>query len=263
MRKGALGLILLFSILLLISVYAEEITVDSNLQTVDKDTPFFKRSQENELGVQCPLKMVKLTNCPQIKVPPKVEAAVLYYGEIKLGSPLQTYGIIVDFEGKNKGLWVDSNGDGDFSREKFYQIFQSDRYPGVNVYYSPEPLLFQVTYSLSTGDFKIPLQFDLLFLLISRVGHDDRFYLRNRTWLTGSIEDNGEELRVALVDTNDNGNYNDPEDLFFVDQNYDLNFDAKEGKELKRADTIKLKSKARYKVNFQFLPQKLILEGKR
>lgn len=250
--------------LLLIPVYADETSLEFNLQTVDKDTPSFKRVKENELGRQYQLKMVKITNSPLIKAPPpNIEAAVLFYGEIKLGSPIQTYGILVDFEGKDKTLWLDSNADGDFSQEKPYQIFKSDRYPGANVYYSPEPIMFQVTYSVAGQAVKIPLQFDLPFLTISRVGHGDYVFLRTRTWLTGSIEDKGEELRVALVDVNDNGLFNDPEDLFFVDQNYDLNFSPQEGKELKKANTIKLKSGTRYQVNFQLLPQKIILVGKR
>jgi hypothetical protein len=256
-------LLYLLTLLILIPVYAEETALEINLQAVDKDTPSFKRAVEKELGSEYQLKMVKIKNYSQITVPPNTEAAVLYYGEIKLGSPVQTYGILVDFEGKDKVLWVDSNGDGDFSQETPYQIFKSDRYPGVNVYYSPEPIVFQVTYSVAGQAFKLPLQFELPYLLISRVGHADHFFLRTRPWLTGSVDDNGEEIRVAVVDANDNGNYNDPEDLFFVDQNYDLNFDIKESKELKKVKTIKLKSKNRYQTDFQFLPQKIILVGER
>jgi hypothetical protein len=77
------------------------------------------------------------------------------------------------------------------------------------------------------------------------------------------VEDNGEELRVAIVDVDDNGNYNDPDDLFFVDQNFDMNFEVKEGKTIKKAGSFKLKNKTRYILDFQFLPKKIMVEGKR
>jgi hypothetical protein len=262
MFKRNFRLLCLFTALILTPVYADETLLELSLQTVDKEAPSFERAEENALGKDYSLKMVKISNCPQIKVPPHTDATVLYYGVITLGSPVQSHGILVDFEGKNKVFWVDSDADGDFSQEKIYQIFKSDRYPGLNVYYSPEPVMFQVAFSLAGEDFKIPLQYNMPFLLISRVGHGDKFFLNARTWLTGSVEASGEEIRVALVDTNDNGNYNDPDDLLFVDQNYDLNFSAKEARKLKDIKTIQLKSKARYQLDLQFLPQKIILTGK-
>jgi hypothetical protein len=113
--KNNIWLFFFLAIFTLISIiYAEGTALELNLQTVDKDTPFFERVKEKELGVKQQLKMVKVANCPQVSVPPATEAVVLYYSEVKLGSLQQNYGILVDFEGKDKLLWVDSNADGDF-----------------------------------------------------------------------------------------------------------------------------------------------------
>ncbi len=260
--KNNYCLLYLFLLFLLVPAYAEETFIELNLQVVNRDTPVFTRPQEHKLGNEYRLKLMKIVNSQQISLPPKTEALVLYYGEVKLGFPVQNYGVLVDFEGKEKTLWVDSDADGDFSEEKSYPIFKSDQYPGINVYFSPEPLEFQLADSVKGQTVKIPFQYDLPFLIVSREGHGDYFFLRSRTWLTGSVEDNGEELRIALVDTNDNGVYNDPEDMFFIDLNHDLNFSPDEGKALNKGVTFKLK-KTRYRMDFQFLPEKIILEGKR
>ncbi len=262
MRHRSTWMLFLCIGFLLSPVLAEDTFQDIqelDLQAVHKDTPNIERTKDSEWGSRHNLKMVKVQNQPQIKTPPVTEAAVLYYGEIQLGIPAKSYGILVDFEGNDKVLWVDSNADGDFSQEPAYQIFKSDRFPGANIYYSPEPLVFQTSYSFNNQLFDIPIQFDLTYLVVSRVGHADFFHLKTRTWLIGALEDNGEETRLAVVDTNDNGYFIDPEDLFFVDENYDLNFSDKEGKPLKKIKKIKLKSGMRLTPQFESIPGKLIL----
>jgi hypothetical protein len=63
---------------------------------------------------------------------------------------------------------------------------------------------------------------------------------------------------VAIVDTNDNGLYNDSEDLLIIDEDYDLNFSINESIVLAKTKTITLQSE-RWNIDYQFLPEKLIL----
>ena len=58
-----------------------------------------------------------------------------------------------------------------------------------------------------------------------------------------------------MVDTNDNGFYNDPEDMVFMDLNHDLNFGPDESKALKKGVTFKLK-KSSLQTGFSISPGK-------
>lgn len=240
-------------------INAGETGFEIELKPVHKDTPIFTRSKDNEYGRKHSLKMVKVANNPQISVPPDTEAFVLYYGRVKLGLPEKEYGILVDFEGKDKYLWVDSDADGDFAEESPAQIFKSDRYPQVNVYYAPTPLTFQTGFTTDNHVYHTALQFDLPYLLIARTGREDVFYLTTRTWLYGELTLEDTEVYFALVDTNDNGIYHEPDDLVFVGLD-DLNFTAQKGIPIKKFKSFKLKSKSRYQIDFGGCPEKLIIK---
>jgi hypothetical protein len=230
------------------------------LRQVQIDTPFFKRLEANEHGAVYSIKMVKIREFSKIITPPATTANILYYGEIKLGLPPVNYGILMDLEGKDKLLWVDSNADGKYAGEKPNPLYESDRYPRINVYYSPMPLVFKVKYMLASFSFETPLHFDLPYLIVTQAGFNDFFSLKTRTWLTGVIGSGRDELRIALVDSNDNGFYNDPEDLIFIDTDYDLNFSVDESKALKSLKSIRLNSNESYRIEFLYTPEKLILK---
>jgi hypothetical protein len=166
---------------------------------------------------------------------------------------------LIDFEASNKALWVDSQANKDYQNKPVYEIFKSDRFPGANIYYSPNPLEFEVKYQFSGHAYQTRLDFDLTYLIVARAGFEDYFRLSNRTWFIGSIQTGGDEQTIAVVDTNDNGVYQDPEDLLFIDSDFDMQFSAQEGNPLKKLKTIKLKSKERFKPDFSSLPEKLIL----
>lgn len=240
--------------------YAGESVEEIVLKPVHKDTPAFSRSRDNEYGKQYSLKMVKLANIPQIKMAPVTDAVVLYYSVIKLGVPEKEYGVLVDFEGKDKQIWADSDGDGDFAEESPASIFKSDRYPNVNVYYAPTPLSFLAEYTMADHSFQTQIQFDLPYLFIARTGRDDIFYLTTRTWFYGELTLDDEELYFGLVDTNDNGLYNEPEDLVFLGRDSDLNFTQKKGIPVKRQKNLKSKAKAKYQFEYGESPEKIILK---
>lgn len=239
---------------------AEEPSREVALHPVHRDTPYFDRAKGQEQGPEFRIKMVKIRGSASITTPPATEAYVLYYGQVKLGAPPVEYGVLIDLEGKEKLLWVDSDADGNFAQETSYPIFKSDRTPGFNFYYSPVPLVFKTKYTVGDHAYQIPLQFDLSYLLVAQSGSEDHFDLKNRTWLIGVLEEKGEELRIALVDANDNGSYNDPDDLVYIDEDYDLHFSQSEGKTVKKSGTVKLKSGTCFKIDFQYCPEKLILK---
>lgn len=253
-------MLLLIPLLLEQPVGAEQKTrtMEINLQAVHQNTPYFKRSDERKPGNSYLIKMIKIQGNDLFKSLPETEANVLYYGEVKLGSPARTHGVLVDLEGKNKLLWVDSDADKNYAEETCYQIFKSDRVPGVNFYFSPAPINFLVRFVFEGRQFESLIQFDLPFLAVARTGYQDLFFLSTRSWFTGVIHTEEAEIRVAIVDTNDNGIYRDSDDLIIIDRNYDLNFTPQESSFLAKTKTVKLESK-RWNVLPEFLPEKLIL----
>jgi len=236
----------------------EKRTLTIQLQPVHKAAPGFNSSGESKLGNPYSIRMVKIRNNPQFKSLPDTEANVLYYGEVKLGSPARTHGILIDFEGEEKLFWVDSDADNNFAGETAYQIFKSDRVPGTNYYYSPTPISFQAVFEFEDHRFESLLQFNLPFLAVARTGYRDYFTLTTRTWFTGNLKVGENELRIGIIDTNNNGIYQDSNDLLMIDRDYDLTFSPKESSALAKTKTIKLLSE-RWNVSFEYLPEKLIL----
>jgi hypothetical protein len=251
--------ILIFWILLTL-VWAETPSEVILLKLAQNDTPFFKRSKDQELGVSHSIKMIKIRDNASITAPPDTPAGILYFGQVKLGSPPVNYGVIFDLEGKEKQLWVDSEGNGDYSKASPRQLYKSEKYPGANVYFSPLPLTFYVKYTYADHTYQAPIQFELPYLIVSQAGFADYFYLKTRTWFTGVIPGNNDDIQIALVDTNDNGNYNDPNDLIFIDWNYDLNFAGEEAKTIKTCKSIKLPSKLKYTIEYLTAPEKIIIK---
>jgi hypothetical protein len=251
--------ILIFGILLTPAL-AETPSEEILLKPAQNDTPFFKRSKDQELGVSYSIKMIKIRDNASITAPPGTPANILYFGQVKLGSPPVNYGVLFDLEGKEKQLWVDAEGNGDYSKVSPRQLYKSEKYPGTNVYYSPLPLTFQIKYTYTDHTYQVPIQFELPYLIVAQAGFSDYFYLKTRTWFTGIIPGNNDDIQIALVDTNDNGYYNDPNDLICIDWNYDLNFGSEEAKTIKTCKSIKLPSKLKYKLEYLLAPEKIILK---
>jgi hypothetical protein len=242
-------------------VLAETLSsVEIALYPVHNDTPVFQRPKTRELGISHPVKMLKIRDNPIIKSPPDTSANVLYFGQVKLGYPPAIHGILFDLEGKTPQLWVDADGQGDYSSQIPQSLYKSDKYPGVNVYYAPAPLTFTVQYTFPDHTYQIPLRFELPYLIVAQAGFDDFCFLKTRTWFTGVIPGANDDIQIALVDTNDNGDYNDPDDLIFIDWNYDLNFTAKEGLPVKSCNSIKLPSNRKYKIDYTTAPETIILK---
>ncbi len=260
MKKNIFFYICFFSLAILcMMAFAETPGEEVALSPAQSDTPFFERSKKTELGVAYPIKMIKIRDNSLITVPPETPANILYFGQLKLGSPSVSYGVLFDLEGKDKQLWVDVAGNGDYSEVSPQQLYKSEKYPGINVYYSPLPLTFQVKYTYTDHTFEVPIQFELPYLMVAQAGFADYFYLKTRTWFTGTIRGNNDDIQLALVDTNDNGYYNDPSDLIFIDWNYDLNFSPEESKQIKSLRSIKLPSRLKFKFEYMTAPEKIIL----
>lgn len=226
------------------------------LHPVDKDRPFSIEVEE-EVGQSCDLRMTRIKGNTKIEKPPLIDANVLYYAEVKLGNPVKTYGLLIDLEGERKHIWVDADGDRDFAEETSYELFKSDRYPGLNVYFSPMPLRFDLVYLLAEEEYTIPVCFDLPLLVVARAGYRDFLLLKTRTWLAGNLYIEEEEIPIALVDTDFNGCFNDPQDLMFFDTDYDLNFSTSEAMELKKATKPRLKRSWKVKLDFEAVPEKI------
>jgi hypothetical protein len=261
LKKGFLTGWLIFVIWsMMFQAFADTQTTDIPLYQVHNDTPFFKRTKSNELGNPYPVKMVKIRDNPIIKSPPNTSANVLYFGEIKLGNPPVAHGILFDLEGKPPQLWVDANGRGDYFSQIPQTLYKSDKYAGINVFFAPAPLTVNAKYTFSDHTYQIPLQYELPYLIVAQAGFDDFLFLKARTWFTGVLPGLDDDIQIALVDTNDNGFYNDPEDLIYIDWNYDLNFSVGEGIPVKSCQSLKLPSKLKYKIDFSLVPEKIILK---
>lgn len=261
MRKKAwilcgCGILLALSTLVL----AEGPVREVELHAVDQETPDYVRTEANQNGVRQELNLIKIVNNPEIEKPPVVEAKILYYAKVKMGKPAMDYGLLLDFEGEKKLVWMDADGDKDYAEETPYEIFKSDRYPGINVYFSPTPLSLRMNYRFSDHDYQATVMFDLPYLVVARIGNSDFFYLKTRTWFSGQFHDDDEEVSIALVDANDNGSFNDPDDMIYVDRDYDLKYSAKEGTPVKKLKSMKLKSKKKVTIDYGLCPEKLLLQ---
>lgn len=241
-------------------VLAEAPLVEIELHPVHNDTPYFERPKARELGTPCPIKMIKIRDNPLIVSPPDTTANILYFGQLKLGYPLAEHGILFDLEGKTPQFWVDESGRGDYFSQVPHALYKSDKYPGINVYYAPAPLTMNAGYTFPDHTYQIPIRFELPYLIVAQTGFEDYCFLKTRTWFTGVIPGDDDDIRIALVDANDNGYYNDPEDLIFIDWNYDLNYTVKEGMFVKSCTSIKLPSKLRFTIEYTYAPEKIILK---
>jgi len=93
--------------------------------------------------------------------------------------------------------------------------------------------------------------------VVAWAGYRDYLLLKTRTWLAGNLLLDGEEFPIALVDTDFNGCFNDPRDLFLIDMDYDLNFTAAEAVEIRNISKLRFKRGSYQEISFAAVPKAL------
>jgi hypothetical protein len=159
-----------------------------------------------------------------------------YVGYIVLGDQNQKFGFIVDIYGEEKRLYIDTDGDGSFAREK-YTVLLNEWY-GAQLYWvmAPEPIRLNVRYR-SWLDQANPVAINVLGYIFKPglLGKEKPFLLVEvRTWFLARLKEDGVEKLAAVVDRNQNGVYDDPQDMLFIDYNNDGFFSDKEGLQRKK-----------------------------
>lgn len=195
---------------------------------------------------------------------PKLGMRHPYTGYIKLGDPPRDFGVIVDVYGEEKRLYIDTDADGSMAGEPMALLL--NEWLGFQQYWliCPEPLELKVKYRSYEGQF-FPIQI-MVHGFLNQPGPlaKEKPFLKVqvRTWFLSKPREDGFEKLSAVVDRNNNGRYNDPQDQFFIDYNDNGYFEARE--DIVRGKGIKLKSgKRRLRIDWDVYPTKLIVEGER
>jgi hypothetical protein len=232
------------------------------LVAVSNHTPgAYKNSQDYWKSLQ----RVELTigNAGQFRDLPKLGMKNPYIGMLTLGDRPQRFGVIIDVVGEEKRLYIDRNGDGSFAGEAYTLLL--NEWQGLQVYWvlGPEPLQVQVGYSFSK-ERAFPVYFDV-FGILNKPGviYKEPPYLMVaiRTWFLAKINESGFEKLVAVVDRNNNGRFNDPEDQLFIDYNDDGFFSDNEVLPRKKGITLKSGSQ-NLKLDWDVYPERLVIGGK-
>ncbi len=185
-----------------------------------------------------------------------------YTGVIELGDKPQQFGVIVDVRAEEKRLYVDTNGDGSFADEPWIVLL--NEWYGLETYWviGPEPIRLQV--SFNSGPVRSQIIEVSVSGFLNRPGAliEEKPYLTVavRTWFLAELIEDGAVKLAAIVDGNNNGKYNDPEDAIFIDYNDDGLFNEDEA--ILRNKGIKIMSgKAKLRVDWEICPQKLVIGG--
>ncbi|MCL6590734.1 MAG: hypothetical protein K6U80_12355 [Firmicutes bacterium] len=200
---------------------------------------------------------------------PKLGMKQPFMGAISLGDEPRKFGVIVDLWGEEKRLYVDTDGDGSFQNEPWRPLL--NQWYGLRIYWveSPEPVELRVPYKDRPGQ-SFPLQI-LVSGMLNKPGpfFKEKPYLRVlvRSWFLGKIIEDGAGKYLAIVDRNNNGRFNDPEDGLYLDYNDD-SFFADEELILRKSE-VKLKGKspdarapASFTVSWGVYPDKVVIGGK-
>lgn len=206
MKRTILAGLLLFVTLLLPKVWAKNTQNKVNFHPIHWGAP---AKDSIRPGRYYEIKTVRVREDEtwKNKVLPETAGDILYYAEVKFEGTDRTYGIIMDLSLEEKRLWVDADADGDYHEEKCYELFTL-KVGALNGYFTPEPLVINRVFQFECGDVNQQILFDLTSFVISEDSHQSScIYLRSRTWFTGSMKINNEEIRIALTDEDDNGLY--------------------------------------------------------
>ena len=179
------------------------------------------------------LQRVKLEvgNLQQFKDVPKLGLKNPYTGTIELGDkPGQRFGVIVDIVGEEKRLYVDTDGDGSFTGEPWVPLL-NEWYGNQNYWIiAPEPITLMVGYK-AKPDQSYPIEISVSGALIE-TGTNQKvkpfLLIEVRTWFLAKVIEDGAEKMMAVVDHNNNGRFNDPEDQLLIDYNNDSLFTLNE-----------------------------------
>jgi hypothetical protein len=82
-----------------------------------------------------------------------------------------------------------------------------------------------------------------------------------RTWFLVRLSEDGAEKLAAIVDRNNNGRFNDPEDAFYLDANDDGYFSDNEMKIREKGVTIK-SGEDKLAIDWDVYPDKMRIGGK-
>lgn len=184
-----------------------------------------------------------------------------YTGYIVLGDQSQKFGVIIDIYGEEKRLYIDSDGDGSFAGEPMTLLL--NEWYGIQIYtvIGPEPLELKVKYH-SQKEAR-PIQISVSgFLNQPGVLIKEKPFLlvQVRTWFLANVSEDGYDKALAIVDRNNNGCYNDPEDQLFIDYDNNMSFNDNEAILLKKGVRIK-SGKTNLTLQWGPYPDKLIVRG--
>jgi hypothetical protein len=204
---------------------------------------------------------LEIGNQEQFKDLPDLKMKEPFTGSIVLGDKLQKFGVIVDIVGDEKRLYVDRKGNGSFAGEPWTPLL--NEWDGLQSYWvwAPEPIALQVSYK-SKQDQVYPIEISIVGI-VNKPGlfEKEKPYLlvEVRTWFLAKLNEDGGEKLVAIVDANNKGKFNDPQDLLFIDNNDDGYFSDDEA--IIRHHGVKIKSgKQKYAFNWDTYPDQLTVE---
>ena len=168
-----------------------------------------------------------------------------YYGELRLGNPARSYYLLLGRTGDGcliDVIYFDANADGIITQSERLQAAYTPMTSDDNEYEllvarPVDPVTVSMTYQYADGttftrNLALSLEAFGISSLKGKKGYP--FFGFNyclETWFSGEIEaKDGRLLKVAVVDGNQNGIFNEPkEDYLLTDANYDGRFDwAKE-----------------------------------
>lgn len=185
-----------------------------------------------------------------------------YTGVIKLGDGPSEFGVIVDVGAEEKRLFIDTDGDGSFANEPWIELL--NEWYGLETYWviGPEPIRLQVGFN-SEPSRNQPIEISISGFL-NRPGAlvKEKPYLlvMVRTWFLAELVEDGARKLAAVTDCNNNGVYNDPQDVIFIDYNDDGFFSDDEV--VLRKKGVKIESeKTKLYIDWEACPRELVIGG--
>lgn len=186
-----------------------------------------------------------------------------YTGFIQLGDMPKKFGVIVDIVGNEKRLYIDRDGDNSFANENWYPLL--NEWYGLELYsvWSPEPMTLKVPYNSQVNqDFPIEIQVTgVLFKPGPFYKGKPNLRILVRTWFFVKLMEGEFQKLAAIVDRNNNGCYNDPEDAIYVDVNDDSFFSDDEMAIRTKSGITITSGKEKRPVIWEAYPDKIMVGG--
>ena len=208
---------------------------------------------------------LKIGGQDQFKDLPKLGMKQPYTGFIVLGDKPQKFAVIVDIVGNEKRLYIDTDGDNSFAKETWYPLL--NEWYGLEIYSveSPEPITLQVSYNSKTNK-TYPIEIAVGGYIFKpgpfiNPKYKPSLLITVRTWFLGKLSEDGAEKLAAIVDRNNNGRFNDPEDAYYIDYNDDGMFGDNEM--ALRKSGLQLKTgKNEPAIDWEVYPETVTIGGK-